>query len=321
MPPRPVYRVSELVEYIETVDSSPSIVFYGGEPLLNPKFIVEVMDSLEAIYGIQTNATMHHALPPRYWEGMKNVLISVDGPEEFNDSRRGKGSYKKAIELATKARGLGVPRVIARMAVDQESDIYRDVIHLLNKFTHVHWQLSVDWVERWDLRGWALKSYLPGIRRLAIEFKRSYEEEGRILGIIPFIALLKAYKEPWKGIPCGAGYEAYSILTDGTITACPIAAVEGWAKAGSIFKLERPKVIRPPNYCSACPYKGLCGGRCLYWLMENYWGDEGRKEICWITQRFIDTFFDVVGNLVEKMSNEREVREYNPLEDSTEAIP
>ncbi len=322
MPPYPIYDLKYLKEYLENVDKDRAIVFYGGEPLLNPKFIMNVMDSIEAIYGIQTNATLHHLLPPSYWERFTNVLISIDGPEEFNDSRRGKGSYAKAIELARKAKDLGVPRVIARMAVDQESDIYRDVSHLLTEFKYVHWQLSVDWVERWSLREWAERSYLPGIRKLAENFVRAYEERGELLGIIPFIALLKAHSKPWKGVPCGAGYEAYAILTDGTVTACPIAAVERWARAGNIFRIERPRVILPKDVpCARCRYKRYCGGRCLYWLMERYWGDEGFKEICWVTQRFVDTFFDVVGDLAEEMSKHREVVEYSPTIDSTEAVP
>ncbi|UXD21170.1 radical SAM protein [Ignicoccus pacificus DSM 13166] len=322
MPPYPKYSVGQLKEYLEKVDNDPAVVFYGGEPLLNPKFIVEVMDNIEAIYGIQTNGTLHHLLPPRYWERFSNVLISIDGPEEFNDSRRGRGSYRKAVELAEKVKSLGVPRVIARMAVDQESDIFRDVTHLLKIFTHVHWQLSVDWVEKWNLREWAERSYLPGIAKLAELFARTYEDEGRLLGIIPFIALLKAYRNPWKGIPCGAGYEAYAVLTDGRVTACPIAARESWALAGHVWEPERPKEIRPKGApCESCEYRGLCGGRCLYWLMERYWGDEGMKEICWVTKRFIDIFFEKVGSLVEKMSMEKEVEEYSPTIDSTEAIP
>ena len=324
LPPEPVYPVEVLKEYLEAVDDEPVIVFYGGEPLLNPKFIMEVMDKIEATYGIQTNATLHHLLPPKYWERMKNVLISIDGPEEFNDSRRGRGTYKKALELASKVKNLGVKRVIARMAVDEESDIYRDVKHLLSlPFTHVHWQLSVDWVPKWDLRGWALSSYLPGIRKLAEEFKEHYLRTGELLGIIPFIALLKAYKEPWSWVPCGAGRGAYSILTDGTVVACPIAPFEGWAKAGKIYHKEPPKRFRYPEGvpCLKCEYRRYCGGRCLYWLYERFWGDEGMKEICWVTKKFVDTFFDVVGELADEMSSHEEVRSYNPLEDSTEAVP
>ncbi|ALU11444.1 radical SAM protein [Ignicoccus islandicus DSM 13165] len=322
MPPYPTYEVSDLRRYLEAVDRDPKIVFYGGEPLLNPKFIIEVMDEIEATYGIQTNATLHHLLPPRYWARFHAVLISVDGPEEFNDSRRGKGTYKKAIELLNKVKGLGVERIIARMAVDAESDIYRDVSHLLQKFPYVHWQLSVDWVDEWDLIGWARSSYLPGIRRLAEEFVKTYEETGEVLGIIPFIAILKAHKEPWEGVPCGAGYSAYSILTDGTITACPIAVKEKWARVGNIFSMEPPKVVKPEvSECNGCKYRSYCGGRCLYWLMERYWGNEGFAKICLVTKRFIETFLEVVGPLIDKMSSEKVVLEYDPTKDSTEAIP
>ncbi|NPA85642.1 MAG: TIGR04084 family radical SAM/SPASM domain-containing protein [Crenarchaeota archaeon] len=323
LPPKPVYPVEVLKEYLESVDPEPVIVFYGGEPLLNPKFIMDVMDSIEAVYGIQTNATLHHLLPPKYWARFESVLISIDGPEELNDSRRGRGSYRKAVELAAKARGLGVRRVIARMAVDGRSDIYRDVKHLLSlPFTHVHWQLSVDWVPKWDVRGWAERSYLPGIKKLAEEFKDYYLRTGELLGIVPFIALLKAHKEPWDWVPCGAGRRAYSIITDGTITACPIAPYEPWAKAGKIYSKEPPQHLPFPEApCGSCPYFRYCGGRCLYWLRERFWGERGFGEVCWVTKRFVDTFFEVLGGLADEMAELEEVREYDPTRDSTEAVP
>jgi len=324
IPEKPVYDVEDLREYLEHVDEEPTIVFYGGEPLLNPKFIVEVMDNIDATYGIQTNATLHHLLPPRYWERFYAVLISIDGPEDFNDARRGKGTYKKALELLRKVKDLGVPRPTARMAVDGESDIYRDVMHLLKVgFKYVHWQLSVDWVERWDVVSWAKRSYLPGIKKLAEDFLNHYLESGELLGIVPFLGFLKAHRRGWDWVPCGAGKYAYSIITDGTITACPIAPVEKWAKAGSIYIKEKPKVIPMPDDvpCMKCKYYKYCGGRCLYVLYERFWGREGFEEICWLTKKTIDTFFEVVGDYVEELSAHPEVEAYDPLKDSTEAVP
>ncbi len=316
LPPKPIYSVEELKRYI-SFDPDPTIVFYGGEPLLNVKFIKEVMDNVEARYGIQTNATLHERLEDEYWKRFYAVLISVDGPKEVTEKNRGKGVYDKAIELLERVKGLGVRRIIARMAVGEWSDIYRDVTHLLERFPYVHWQLSVDWVDKWDFLGWAKRSYLPGIRKLAREFAKAYEE-GEILGIIPFIAILRGLAKPYEGVPCGAGYKAFSILTDGRVVHCPIAVYEGWAKAGDIIKGEK---LRTLKVRCKCPYKGICGGRCLYVYMERNWGEEGFKEICYVTQKTIEILLEELEPYLDSLIKEKEILEYDPTKDSTEGIP
>lgn len=47
-------------------DEDSTIVFYGGDPLLNPKPIAELMERLDARYVIQTNGLLIERLKPKY---------------------------------------------------------------------------------------------------------------------------------------------------------------------------------------------------------------------------------------------------------------
>ncbi|MCD6095876.1 MAG: radical SAM protein, partial [Thermoprotei archaeon] len=85
------YDIEELNSFISQ-DPDAIIAFYGGEPLLNAKFIEEVMDYVQAKrFVIQTNGLLFKKLKKNYWLRMDAVLLSIDGPEEITDYNRGKG--------------------------------------------------------------------------------------------------------------------------------------------------------------------------------------------------------------------------------------
>jgi len=327
VPSREKYSVDMLARLVSR-DPDPTIVFYGGEPLLNARFIMEVMDAIPARYGVQTNGTLPQLLPKRYWERMETVLISVDGVEWLTDKYRGRGVYKRAVSTARWLSSFCGCRRIARMTVTRDTCIYRDVKHLLElgPFTHVHWQLDVVWDEPWPFLEWAKRRYLPGIRRLVM-YMGEKMADGDVPGIVPFLGILTAdRKGGWEGVPCGAGREAVSVSTDGRILACPIAVGERWARLGDVEKgIERWIDVRSEfPECSRCPYFKWCGGRCLYALYERHWGEEGHRSVCWVTQRTIDHVLKlrvIVEKLVERGVISWDDILYDPLRDSTEVIP
>ncbi|MFP3160530.1 MAG: putative peptide-modifying radical SAM/SPASM domain-containing protein, partial [Vulcanisaeta sp.] len=87
------YDLGLLKRLIEA-DDEAVVIFYGGEPLLNPGFIMRVMDNVRARrFGVQTNGTLVNLLPRDYWRRMDVVLLSIDGREEVTDKNRGVGVY------------------------------------------------------------------------------------------------------------------------------------------------------------------------------------------------------------------------------------
>ncbi len=326
------YSVEDLRKFIDG-DHSPIIAFYGGEPLLNSDFIVEVMDEIDwAKYVIQTNGLLIDKLPSSYWRRFNTILLSIDGREEVTDHYRGKGVYRRVIEAAWKLKSIGFNGdLIARMTVSELSDIYVDVMHLLSLglFDHIHWQLNVVWSCSWiDFNGWLEKSYLPGISRL-IKFWVNSAHNGEVLGLVPFIGVLKymLLNKPIESPPCGSGSSSIAISTDGRVLACPIAVEEKWAELGSIWGSSWKNYvnrIRIGEPCISCQYFRYCGGRCLYAYMEKLWGESGFRSICRATIHMINELLKVkneIQNLISRGIIPIEELLYPQFNNTTEIIP
>lgn len=327
VPWKPKYDLNNLKVLIEN-DPNATIIFYGGEPLANPKFIMNVIDTINVKrWGIQTNGTLVKLLPESYWKRMNVVLLSIDGRKEITDKHRGKEIYERVLSNARYLKEVGVSEIIARMTVTQDSNIYEDVSHLLslNLFDKIHWQLNVDWTEKWDVRSWAYTSYLPGLKKLLNVFLNELRK-GKVLKIIPFLGVISAhYFQAYRSSPCGAGFNSISVKTDGSIIACPIAVREKWAILGDVNKgfrfLEDPI---SDDRCKKCEYLRYCGGRCLFARKEKYWGDEGFEIIDEVTKEYLRLVLSIIpeiDNLILNGIIKKEDLYYDPTKDSTEVIP
>jgi len=319
------YNVLQLKQVIEKNDKSPTIIFYGGEPLMNPKFIMKVMDTVKASrWGIQTNGTAVRLLPESYWKRMNVALLSVDGREDITDKHRGKGVFRAVIKNAEYLKSMGL-ETIARMAVTKDSDIYEEVMHLINLrvFDKIHWQLNVIWSERWDFENWAENSYLPGLTKL-MDFFMENLKEGKVVKIIPFLGVISAhFTGGYRGSPCGAGYSSITVTPEGRILSCPIAVREKWAELGSVngFRLLDDPL---PDYCKSCDLNKYCGGRCLYASNERYWGDDGFQVVDSVNKRYLRLVISKIPEiekLIEGGVLSKEDLIYDPVQDSTEVIP
>jgi len=309
------------------------IAFYGGEPLLNSSWIMEVMERIDARhFVIQTNGTLIDRLPRDYWLQMDAVLLSIDGVEEVTDRHRGRGVYKKVMESARRLREMGYEGdLIARMTLTESSDVYRDVAHLLslNLFDHVHWQLNAIWNPDMEgFKSWLFNDYMPKLRRL-VDLWVSSLLKGDVLGIAPFKALTYAIVRDLSlgAPPCGAGWSALAINTDGAVLACPIAVDASWARLGDVKRsafVELLGRVGIGNPCTNCSYIALCGGRCLYAHHERLWGDEGLKILCRATQVLIDQLYENRSKMeraIKEGSVEIEALNYPAFLNTTEIIP
>ncbi len=325
------YSIDDLSRFISS-DKDANLAFYGGEPLLNPGFIEEVIKKVPAKrFVIQTNGLMVQKLKPELWMKMDAVLISIDGRKEVTDYYRGKGVYESALRAASWLRKLGFKGdLIARMVVSERSDVYLDVTHLLGLgiFDHVHWQLDVIWSDYWrDFDFWAKKTYLPGISRL-IALWLNELKKGRVLGIVPFQGIVKAmFQGGINSPPCGSGRNAFAISTDGKILACPIAVDVKWANLGDIWH-EKPEDLRDSiligEPCSSCSFFQYCGGRCLYAYKERLWGEKGFRKVCGLTKHMISELLRIrreVERIVMEGIVELEQILYPPYNNTTEIIP
>jgi len=329
VPWRVKYSIGQLKSFIEN-DPDSTIAFYGGEPLLNSKFVKDVMDEVRARrFVIQTNGLLKEDLEQDYWNRMDAVLLSIDGARETTDFYRGSGVYSKVIKAAETLRRDGFEGdLIARMAASEKTDICNDVLHLINcgLFDHVHWQLDVGWSVSWtDFDGWSERSYKPGILRL-LRFWTSELEKRRVIGIVPFLGILKRLRGGGAIPPCGSGSESFAIMPDGRIRACPIAFDAEWAKVGDIFDsrssdLPTREII---GECNDCKYLRVCGGRCLYMNREGLWGKDGFQKVCNLTKFTINAIAssnNIINRIVAEGVVDFDELNYPKFNNSTEIIP
>ncbi len=292
----------------EVFREGDSIAFYGGEPLLNQKFIADVMERFSARhYILQTNGLLLDKVDKRILDELDTILVSIDGVKDLTNRNRGVGVYERVLEAVRRIRAGGYDGdIVARMTITNDSDIYRDVKHLigLGLFDHVHWQLSMIWVDRssWrNLWSWIDESYKPGLRKLFRDWLSNLRS-GRLLGIAPFQGILRRILEG-GGVkpPCGSGENSFTILTDGRVISCPIAVEEDWARIGLLGEIRRSDLEGRRNIldepCRSCSLVDICGSRCLYTHYERLWGDEGVRAICDCSRYIINLIRRGLGEL------------------------
>ncbi len=297
------YSMDQLAEFLDQ-DENLQLMFYGGEPTLRIPLMMEIMDRFEeARFMLQTNALLLHKIPEEYIRRMHSILVSIDGTKETTDLYRSAGVYDRVIKNVRWLRAIAYEGdVVARMAVSEESDIFRDVTHLLKledpHFDNVHWQLNVVWDAEgnWtDFDGWLRNSYKPGLERLA-EYWAKKMHSGKVPGIVPFLPTMYTILTGTKTrLRCGSGIDTFAIHLDGSIGVCPISPDWDFSIVGHISRtrpqdLENIMQIEEP--CPSCDIYDICGGRCLFANRQRLWGEEGFRKVCSTVEHLVDVLRD-----------------------------
>ena len=332
------YTVDELRRFL-VQDPEPSIIFYGGEPLVRKPLMKNIMKSIPAYrYLLQTNALNLADLESEYLQRFDAILVSIDGRDKTTDAYRGKGIYDRILDNLRSIRKKGFKGdLIARMTASEKTDIYLDVMHLVEltdpHFDHVHWQLDALWDSPPELRWtnfdkWIAESYNPGIVKLVKNWGTEILTRTKILPIVPFNGVMHTLLTGAKiGLRCGSGIDSFAVSLNGDITVCPIAPEWGFAKVGTIFDSrpeELPYKVRIGEPCTYCEISGLCGGRCLFANKTKLWGENGFRTVCESTRAMIDQLSKFKQSVMHKISR-KELFEDDfksmPFNNGTEIIP
>ncbi|HEY3272804.1 MAG TPA: TIGR04084 family radical SAM/SPASM domain-containing protein [Methanocella sp.] len=273
-------------------DDDATVIFYGGEPLLELNRMLELMNSLPAKrFLLHTNGTMLDRVPAGYLRRLDTISVSIDGDRKLTDYCRGNGVYDRITANARMVREKGYAgEIIARMTVTEETDIYRQVMHLRDNpdfaFDSIHWQLNaLFWHNdrsRRPFTRWVAESYNPGISRLVSEWLRVMREEGTVPMMYPFVGIMQSLLKGEKSLlRCGAGWAEYNVQTDGHISPCPVMSGMTDFYAGDIgMSPAGLKKVLIGGRCDGCDVRDICGGRCLYANTTMKWGPEGFDEVC-----------------------------------------
>ncbi|MEM2103688.1 MAG: TIGR04084 family radical SAM/SPASM domain-containing protein [Candidatus Bathyarchaeia archaeon] len=306
LPKKISYSIDVLNSFCKR-DPECFVIFYGGEPLLCIEDIKCIIDSVKANhYILQTNGLMLDRLDSVYINRFTAILVSIDGNEALTNNYRGENVYRRVINNLKLVKRNGFQgEIIARMTVMEDTDIYRQVLWLVNNrefpFSSVHWQLNAgfwnDFSKR-NFREWSIESYNPGIRRLVNFWVRTMETKGVVLKLYPFLGVAHSFLHGEKEsfLRCGAGWANYTIQTDGYIIPCPSMWGMRNYYLGHISTADplRLKKVMVNEDCRSCRIFTRCGGRCLYANITKRWSPEAYRLVCQTVENLIDAVEEAV---------------------------
>ena len=287
-------------------DPDPVLTFIGGEPLLRCDLICQIMDEAPCErFMLQTNGTLIANMPKEYRKRFETILISIDGDESLTDHHRGEGVYRRVLKNARLLRDEGFSgELIARMTVDEKTDIYTSVLHLAqmknSPFSSIHWQMDANFCGDYHRRrfsDWVEGNYNPGITDLARYWVDSMRLTGQVLPWYPFIQVTEdLLLGKGSGLRCGSGVTNFTIQTDGSIVPCPIMIgmsdyVVGDIRSGDPQNLPG---VRPGLPCTECSISEFCGGRCLYSNVVRPWPQEGIDAVCTTVHHLRSVLIDLL---------------------------
>jgi putative peptide-modifying radical SAM enzyme len=336
-PPREIqYSIADLKSFLSK-DSDPVVEFYGGEPLLRIRTMKRIMDAVPGRFVIQTNGLFLDRIEPDYLAKFHSILVSIDGTKEVTDRERGKRVYERVTRNAATIRQRGFRGdLVARMTVEQGTDIHENVSHLLGTglFDHVHWQLSFSmfWAgaegSEQQLTDW-ISAYNAGVSSLVDSWVKEMSRTGRVQGIVPFVAVMNSLLsgKPSR-LRCGSGIDFFSVMPDGRVSACPVSIDYDFSVVGSIFEnapesLRDLAVVGEP--CLSCEIYQICGGRCLFMnRSQEMLRNNGFICICSTVKHLVKELQEAlpqVRALIEDGRVSRSDFEYPELNNGCEIIP
>lgn len=262
------------------------IVFYGGEPLMNPKWIAEFMDLTEGQirYAIQTNGTLLDNVDRKIIERLDFLELSIDGLPKINDMLRGKDTFDRIAKNLANIQPFFKGRLVARMTYTPDNPLYESVKYLLEtfEFDDVYWMLE-DFVT--PISEWISSTnvYNIEIQRL-IEFWMAEIKKDNVLGIDPFKSIVYSLlsEETNYMFRCGFGTFLMAIDVDGACYNCDLMPTRD--KRNSIGNIDKgilfhslPKNPIYEKNCRNCSELRYCGGRCFH---LSYYQDERFGPFC-----------------------------------------
>ncbi len=303
-------------------DPSPTVTFYGGEPLLRADLIERIVNEAPVQrFMMQTNGLLLGRLSPAITNRFTTILVSLDGRRELTDSCRGEGVYDRVMKNVRDIRANGYSgELIARMTVTEKTDIV-DAVHWLkdnpdHPFGSIHWQLDANFAgdfSRRQFADWAAHQYNPGIRTLVKDWVDHMEIHGEVLRWYPFLDPMEdlLLDRPTL-LRCGSGHTNYTIMTDGHIAPCPVMIGMNQYYVGHIRNADPDSLdrINVGGECSTCQIRTFCGGRCLYSNITRPWSDPERGLVCGTVENLhaaLSSAVPRVQSLIEKGIISREM--------------
>ncbi len=276
---------------------SVTLVFFGGEPLMNFRLIKTIVDyatragkeaGKRVEFTMTTNATY---LTPEVVQFLNDhsigVSVSIDGPKKYHDLRRtfknGMGSYEFIRpRIANLIRVHKTRPLAARVTLTHGVTAVREIFeHLTEMGFH---EVGFSPVTSSDKDGYALTAdELWTIFREFDELARTYVEKAARNEYLGFSNLSNALYDLHAGVvkayPCGAGLGLLGVGSTGDLYLCHRFLESEAHRIGNLDDgidrgkqadfLARTHISQKPP-CQVCWVRNICAGGCHHEAYTRY---------------------------------------------------
>lgn len=304
-----------------------SIVFFGGEPSLVPDIISSIISKtahLNLNYSIYTNGLLLDKFPENLLKKFQSILVAIDGDKKSHELYKPMGSYDEILKNVNKIRNKTNAQIIARITMEEHTNIYYSVKNLVDKFDFVHWQVVNK--ESFDDPQKLVNDYQFNIKKL-FDFWKDNLKIGKILNIIPFnrIVLSILNEEKVPSFRCGCGSTIQAIDIDGNIYSCD-EYIENKNNAIGNIDDDKYNLICYKSHldlyikCKSCEVSSICLGRCRKALETQ--SAEHIDVYCSLTKILINMILESIDEIKQIISEQKiDLNRFHTEIYNTEIIP
>ncbi len=269
------YSAAELEKFVATHLAGKEVYFtlYGGEPALNPKFMLELVERFPTCrFNMQTNGTLLERVPDAVLRRLSNMMVSVDGGEAVTDAFRGKGVFAKVLANARAVRRRTDATLTARVTWWSAETSFEEIEALTETFDYVYFQFAQD---EGAYGGDALERKKAVLSQLVERFF-----SGGLFPVVPLMGTVRNKVAPSRldelsaGLTqCRVSSNLLNVMPDGTIFPCPDLLYQKDLQQGDVRKnWLRRSALQPHEAmpCRDCAAYHFCRGNCMKNLYLAY---------------------------------------------------
>ncbi len=309
---------SQFIDFcVETFEKVENIVFFGGEPFLNPHIIEYVCSEFKRRYeegkidyipyfGAITNGTLNSGKTIELIKKHFSFLtLSIDGPKEINDLNRidslGKGSYQRIADFIKTVKSL------PNLDLKYEATFTKQ--HLEMGFTH---QMLMDFFKKeFGLEGEVVNEHSLEKESIFVD-KATHINATEAKYDSTFWSVLSAIVEKQAKTMCSLCREVLAISVDGEIYPCHMNAGEKECSLGRIdgsniyndkasFTKKQPGLnnkFKDNSVCKKCWSNKICGGCSRLWFFDeerHIYHVYPNEKLCLSNNRYLeDVLFQII---------------------------